>query len=115
MADDAAVADDDAVDVAVGVPGPLQATRISSARSMTEQRIIILLANRRTGRSVRSVIGDVLPWRGVRGMKKDGSGALFGAGCVAGGCGFLFFRSTVTSDRPRSRLRVVLATSLNPI
>jgi hypothetical protein len=33
------------------------------------------------------------------GMKKDGSGATSGSGCVAGGCGFLFIRSTVTANR----------------
>jgi hypothetical protein len=82
---------------------------------MTEQKSVILRASHRAGRSVCLGIGDGLLRSGVTGMKKDGSGALFGAGCVAGGCGFLFFRSTVTSDRPRSRLCVVLATSLNPI
>jgi hypothetical protein len=58
---------------------------------------MILLGSDGTSMSDRLGICGVLC---CESMKKDGSGALVGAGCVAGGCGFLFFRSTVTSDRP---------------
>src|SRR5262245_38094455 len=89
LAEGATVTEGCTVDIAVGVPGPLQPTRSRSPTSMTAQRRIILCRSCRTGRCMRSRIGGVLLRKG---MKKDGPGALLGAGCVAGGCGFLFFR-----------------------